>query len=537
MCRSRKGVSRGAVLAVAMIVAGVGLALPGSAAQASTALPGLEGDGYIVTDGTHHQVFVSGRPSSLVGWSAPLYVVNEEGKSPTSIAVSGAAGMVLSGSTLYVLRCEADEIAIVDTATLAVTGSIALGEDSGYPCDLALAGGRLWFPVRPSGQDAHLASVTVATPHVVNDTAILVNDGLIAPTGGSTLVVYDTGSVMSMDASTATPTGIANRNFATNLHHPVISPDGSLVTAGENLPVMSLPSLTDVPGYPASGDAAALSDGGSWMATSSSVIAVAAKNAVGPINTYPLQAGALAFSPDLSHLYVLVQSGFGAVSLDTIEAPTLPRPGLTLTRSKRTLTAGDSVKLTATLSVPDPAGIVQLLRKSATGALVLVDQGTVGSDHQVPFVIRPKKTTTYVSRFLADSKYGPTTSKSVAVGVHARVGLIAHGWYRTSGKYHLFHYSASCSQHGTHCPSFTASVTPNHAGRRVTFELSVFAGGRWHTVLNARARLGRKSKATIHLRYRSSAVIGSRTRLRAVFPADHDHLAGKSPWSYFKVTG
>jgi len=76
------------------------------------------------------------------------------------------------------------------------------------------------------------------------------DDGLISHPGSNALVVFDTGTAISMDASTATPTDIASRNFGTNTHHAAMSPDGSLVTAAGGLQVMSMPSLADVAGVP-----------------------------------------------------------------------------------------------------------------------------------------------------------------------------------------------------------------------------------------------------------------------------------------------
>ena len=516
-------------------------ALLGGLPAAGSVLPALTGSGFIVTDPANHQVFVSGRPSVVTGWSAPLYVMKDDGSLKTTLGVSGAAGMVRDGGTLYVLRCESDQIAVVDTATLTITEQISLSETSSYPCDLALAGGRLWFPAATVGHDTHLASVTVASPHVVHDTTMETNDGLIAgPPGGSTLIVFDTGSVMALDASTDTPTLISNRNLGTNFYQPVISPDGSLVTGSFDVPVMAVPSLTDATGYPATGDATAFSSTGSWIATSRlHTIAVTAKGASAPVNTYPLgtsQAVTLAFSPDLTHLYAIVQPSTGAASLVTLSAPTLPRPALTLTASAKTITFGQRAGVTATLAASDPTGVIQLLRKAPTGSFIPVAQGTIGSDRRVSFSVKPNATSTYIARLMPDSHFGPSESRQVSVGVHARVTMRALGYYGTSGGYDHYHYLVSCPQHHQNCPGFTATVLPNHAGKPVTFSLQTYSGGSWHRVLTARLKLGTKSRATIRLVYGSRAIIGVRNRIRAEFPPDADHRAGVSPWSSFVVT-
>src|SRR5262249_41062457 len=150
---------------------------------------------------------------------------------------------------------------------------------------------------------------------------------------------------ISMDAGTATPTVIMSRNLGTT-YNPAMSPDGSLVTAAGGQPVMSMPSLTDVDGFPTTGGAAAVSGDNAWMATGDTNLQVTAKAAAAPLNTYPIRPQALAFAPDNSRLYVLVSPGYGDVSLETIVAPTLTRPTLTLAKSRRTSTAGLPVTLT-----------------------------------------------------------------------------------------------------------------------------------------------------------------------------------------------
>jgi YVTN family beta-propeller protein len=502
-----------------------------TSAYAATPLPALQSDGYIIPDAADHHVFVSGRPSSLANWNAPLYVMNEDGTLDTTVDVPGASGMALDGGVLYVLQCFSDQITTVDPATLTVTGTIPLGEASAEPCDLALAGGRLWFP---AGADSHLASVPVAAPHARVDTGIAVSDGLVSHPGSNVLVVFDTGTAISMDASTATPTQIAFRNFGTTWN-AAMSPDGSLVTAAVNLPVMSMPGLSDVPGFPQTGYAAAISDDNAWMATGDANLRVTAKGADAPLNTYPIRPRALAFAPDGSRLYVLVNSDSGPL-FESIVAPTLPRPQLTLARSPRTSTAGRTVTLTATLSVADPSGVVQIWRQSTTGTLTLVGQGAVGADRKFAAVVRPKVYAVYVATFVPDATYGPATSPVTRLKVRSRVTVKATGWYARRSSYHLYHYRASCRLHGRGCPTFTATVLPNYAGKRVTFELQLHVGGHWRSVGTVRSRLGRRSMATLHIGYRSSAVIGISARIRAVMPQQPTNLLGASAWSHFRVT-
>src|SRR4029078_9096364 len=79
----------------------------------------------------------------------------------------GASGMVLDGGLLYVARCSASQIDIIDTATLArvdaIPISIGIGANDQHRCELAEAGGRLWFDTTDGV--GPLGSMEVAAPH------------------------------------------------------------------------------------------------------------------------------------------------------------------------------------------------------------------------------------------------------------------------------------------------------------------------------------------------------------------------------------
>jgi len=95
--------------------------------------------GRIVVDPATNHVFVTGAASD-----SAIVVRNEDGSAVKSITgESGAGGMVLDGSTLYVARCGWSVIDEIDAAKLAKTGSISAPNIDGT-CDLAEAGGALW---------------------------------------------------------------------------------------------------------------------------------------------------------------------------------------------------------------------------------------------------------------------------------------------------------------------------------------------------------------------------------------------------------
>jgi Tol biopolymer transport system component len=109
-------------------------------------------------------------------------------------------------------------------------------------------------------------------------------------------------------------------------------------------------------------------------------------------------------------------------------------------------------------------------------------------------------------------------------------------FYAKSGKYHLYHFTRRCIHFQRGCPTYAAKVTPNHAGKYLYFNLQLHRSGSWRTVLRFRAKLNVRSRYTALLIYSDRRIIGTRTRIRASFKPDSDHLGNMSPWRYFRVT-
>ena len=173
-----------AVLPFAMLVA-VMLGVSVSArADTTTVLP-ITGLSAIVVDDAHQQVFLTGDASDGV-----VLVTDTTGHvTKTFSGEAGAAGMVLSGGTLYVARCGTTSIDMIDAASLTKSGSIAVSQTIGTPCDLAKAGGRLWFD-----SSDHLASVTLDAAHTVTDFADATGGVLSTASGAPRLLLANRGS-------------------------------------------------------------------------------------------------------------------------------------------------------------------------------------------------------------------------------------------------------------------------------------------------------------------------------------------------------
>jgi hypothetical protein len=63
----------------------------------------------------------------------------------------------------------------------------------------------------------------------------------------------------------------------------------------------------------------------------------------------------------------------------------------------------------------------------------------------------------------------------------------------------------------------------------------VFTGS-WRTVLLFSVRIPASGPSVVRFVYSGRAVVGVRTRVRAEFRADADHLGNTASWAYFKVT-
>src|SRR5438105_4537562 len=90
----------------------------------------------MVVDSAHHHLFIS-----TGGATNSLLVTNESGVVTNTLALNGARGLALDGSTLYVGESGASDIAVIDTSTLAVTRRLATGANT-CPTSVAVVNSR-----------------------------------------------------------------------------------------------------------------------------------------------------------------------------------------------------------------------------------------------------------------------------------------------------------------------------------------------------------------------------------------------------------
>jgi hypothetical protein len=180
---------------------------------------------------------------------------------------------------------------------------------------------------------------------------------------------------------------------------------------------------------------------------------------------------------------------------------------------------------------------LSIYAKPYGGVRRLIASGAVDGNGDLSASFTPKRKTTFVAKFHGDDVFSPSTSTTKKVRVSVIIDGALRNYDGTSGNYRLYRYTSRCPNAGKGCPTYITDVVPNHSGDPVCFQLQVFASGAWRNVFSCfKLKLGGTSKATAFFVYGSREIIGVRTRVRAEFRGDEDHLGDSSDWAYFKVT-
>jgi hypothetical protein len=361
-----------------------------ASAAVGTALP-LQGVDSIMIDQAHGQVFVSGDSPS---GTTSLLVANADGSLKTTVPnEQGARGMVLDGGTLYVARCNPNHsspapttgvIDVIDTTTLARIDSFPIAIGSSDPqaqevCNLALAGGRLWFAAGtdPTG----LTAVDVAAPHAQHSYDVAaVNAGAYAAAPGdpNTLVAIESTSpsrVVPLDVSGATPTGTPS--YITRATQIAVSDDGATLFAQstDGIHAYSLPDMTELGIYPAGGQISgeAVSGDGSLVVEGlfGGVRLFHGGSFASPFTTITIANGItnVALSSDGGDLYAATAGDFGP-TLYHVHGPALPAPKLTVATSARNVSYHQRVRITVHLAGTHTNHVVDVYQVAYGAALV-----------------------------------------------------------------------------------------------------------------------------------------------------------------------
>ncbi|HEU0193346.1 MAG TPA: WD40 repeat domain-containing protein [Gaiellales bacterium] len=537
------------LVALAVIAA----ALLGAPASANTTLK-LTGFNKMLVGAGH--VFVTGGSSD-----SSIAVLNPDGTLDKMISgESGAGGMVLSGSTLYVARCDgSNQIDEISTDSLTRVGSFTA--HVGDTCDLALAGGRLWY----SDSTGELESVSLDSSHTEIDSGLSFYEPIFATTAANPnwLVIGETGlspATIAVEDVTdpSNPSQLAsvwNPGGAGNLSDMTISPDGSTLLTASGAPyemeTFSLPTLTTSALYPTDPypNSVAVSPSGDEVAAGSKAFydkdvflfhagnSTAARTWDFNSTTVLLYPRGLAFSADGRVLYAATASASGAPVVRVLQL--MPVGSLTIRASRTATTNGKTVTLTAHLGTSSTNKTVSIYRKGAAAAsTVLVHTGKVGAGGNFSYAVKPKLDTVYTVRWSGDATHAPTTSAAVRVNVHPVMHRQTVGGYRTAAGVRLYHFTARCeSAAHTGCPEFVAWPGPVTPGRTIKFVVQGRrTNGTWVKVAGGSFPSNAGGKLKLRIFYTSKALVGVPQRIQFSVAKTSSSLGATSTWLPFRVT-
>ena len=497
-----------------------------------------------------HLVFLSGT-GTVSGQDLAVYSMTSNTflSTPGLTGESGASGMVLDGSTLYVERCAAGEIDAVDVTTLTVTGSIPIPTGTA-PCSLALADGQLWFPDAASNG---LAAVQLTSPYTVStyaETGGTLSEFASAPLSATPdlLVGWHGTSPDTVDEfdTSQTPPVAGPTGTITDVNQAVVTPDGTRLVVADTGSDFSIYSLADLSTpqrtYTLPYEqpiAAAVNPTDGFVATVTNEFGRASSEAdvyVFPIDqttagqTWRLaeassqidkaQAG---FSGNSQVLFVATQTSSNVVTLHALPEPDRLPDTLSVTASRYSIRYGSTVTVTATLGHWTTNRSVTIWQSIGGAHYRALGSGQVGPLHHFTLVLRPSSNTSYYAVYAGDSGWLPATSTAKLVYVHVVVTGKLTGYYGTSGGYHLYHP-------GVH-PVYTAKVAPNIYYRCVTFVLERHYSTGWRYVDKC-VGVNSQVEATVYV---TGLTAGVEYRIGAAYE-DSTHAVGGTPWSYFRVT-
>ncbi|MDX6519867.1 MAG: hypothetical protein QOF08_472 [Gaiellales bacterium] len=519
----------------------------------------------VVVDSAHSQEFVSGTRDATD--QTALFVMNADGTPKQAILdEAGAAGMVLDGSSLYVARCSAGAsstegvIDVIDTATLTRTESIpiALTPNAGVgPCNLAIAGGRLWYS--PGDQWQHLAAVDLAAPHTqhtYNVGPVIYGEQFVtSPTDPNLLIIADQDlsgtEVYKFDVSAATPVLSTTLSMFDegSVSGMAITPDGATFLASADTAVWryDVATMTKQGSLTTNGSAngVAISPDGAYVAAAvNNVVRFYHADTGALIGSHSMlpqtiQFGRIAFSGNGMRLYVPTWTSyyFAPTTLRVVPNPILPTPALTLKPSASLVAYGGHVTLTVHLGGSHSNRSVRIYRTPYGGTRALLKTVTVGAGGNFAFTSPAlARRTTFQAEYDGDASSNSAISPNVGVKVRALLSITPSGFYAVSGGYHLYHYHAGCWGGSAPCPTFLGRIRPAHGGVGMMFVMQRHTSSGWVISVKGSVTTNSSGYAKAIYRYTGTGFIGLPMRTHVVWGGDADHVGGTSPWTYLRIT-
>jgi hypothetical protein len=405
------------LVTVSVAMLGVAVARAQAAAPATpgsvSASLGVTSFATIAVDDTNDHVFISAPAQNEV------LVYNFDGTLNTTITgISGAWGMVVNGSTLYVAESGTGDIGAINLSTLAAGTPLATGLTD--PHWLVFAGGQLWTDEDLDSDTAdQLASVSLAGAVVTFPTTAIAagveKDLDLATSPGTPNLLYvaqdgtSPGSIYELNVSSGTPS-LVESNASTdqnNIDQLAVSPDGAWVipaaattTSDEtNFEELSASALTAAGGvsYPAAATPSAVAvspAGGGIVATGvgsggnpdisvftlGTTTATSTGSTASAAGVNDVAAHGLALSADGSRMFAVTAGSSNAHSLWTFNLNSTTT-ATTVGASPSSLNSGQEVALTATVAPTDGNGTVSFTVNGAAisgcGALPLTNSSGV----------------------------------------------------------------------------------------------------------------------------------------------------------------
>lgn len=484
-----RSISTATALAVlfSSVVLSVAAAGPASAVTATIGSPAG-----IVVDGVGQRVFVGDDTNDRI------IVADYNGKILDSVSgIDGIFDLALSddGTTLYAAARVSHEIVALDAATLDIKARYPVATSIG-PLYVEFAGGRAWFTYEDQS-DGHgnLGSVDPAVdPAGGTDPVTLGQLPRDSGFGGAPLLDTDpsapgllavgatdffdmTKDLMAVvDVSGATPQVTAWHNGGYSLNDvsdiDLVPGTRQVLVDGTDRHAYAEGKFTAAGAYPA-GQRADIAPNGLVAQTSGANVSVYRPGATKPIRTYAADTSALAWAPDASRIFALVNSTHG-YTLKALTDPTLNVPSLTV-NAPSAATRGKQLTVTGKLgaTVPLPSGVkLQVTRtdlESPKGkALPAV---TLKADGSYTFKDTPSAggTVTYKVAYAGDAAHMAVSASDKVTVPHTKPTLTLN----RNGN--IYDYSADVS--------FTAHLGSTYKNRTVEIWANPFGGDKPNKLL------------------------------------------------------
>lgn len=211
---------------------------------------------------------------------------------------------------------------------------------------------------------------------------------------------------------------------------------------------------------------------------------------------------------------------------------------LTLGVSKRKVRYNGTVTLTVRLLHAETTNKnVSVYATAYGGSEQLIASRTVDAGGNLSITVKVPTRTDFRATWSGDTEHpAGGTSDRQRILVHVALNGRLTRYDASAGSYRVYDYTSACPNRQRGCPTYVVSIAPDHAGERLFFALQLRTNGRWRTVLDFAERTPDTNKIVVRFIYRNRSVVGIPVRVRATFKGHADHLAARTPWSYFKVT-